>query len=97
VAIVDVTPAARTGFGIAGELLALPVPPVVILTSSTGRAGFGADLDGHRFIDKAGICAAVIARLTAVPRMSGAPDSSSACPSLGWAWPSRTHWPVVSS
>jgi DNA-binding NarL/FixJ family response regulator len=64
VAIVDVTPAATAGFGIAAELLALPAPPAVILTSSAGRAEFGAALAGHRFIGKAGMCAAAIARLT---------------------------------
>ena len=63
VAIVDVAPAASAGFGIADELLALPAPPVVILTSSADRAQFGAGLSGHRFIGKAGLCAAAIARL----------------------------------
>ena len=58
------TPAASAGFGIADELLALPAPPAVILTSSAGRAESGAALAGHRFIGKAGICAAAIARLT---------------------------------
>ena len=38
VVIVDVTPAADTGFGIARRLRALrPAPPVVVLTSSTDR------------------------------------------------------------
>jgi DNA-binding NarL/FixJ family response regulator len=63
VAIVDVAPAATTGFAIADELLALPAPPVVILTSSADRAKFGAGLNGHRFIGKASLCAAAIARL----------------------------------
>jgi DNA-binding NarL/FixJ family response regulator len=44
VAIIDVTPAAATGFGIADRLRALPIPPFVILTSSTDRARFGARL-----------------------------------------------------
>jgi DNA-binding NarL/FixJ family response regulator len=63
VAIVDVAPMASAGFGIADELLALPAPPVVILTSSTGRAEFGTRLNGYWFIGKADICAAAIARL----------------------------------
>ena len=63
VAIIDVTPAAGTGFAIAKALLALPAPPIVILTSSIGRAHFGTQLTGHRFIAKADICAAAIASL----------------------------------
>jgi DNA-binding NarL/FixJ family response regulator len=63
VAIVDVAPAAATAFGIADELLALPNPPVVILTSSADRAEFAAGLRGHRFIGKAHICATAIDRL----------------------------------
>jgi DNA-binding NarL/FixJ family response regulator len=63
VAIVDVTPAAAAGFGIAGGLLALPAPPIIILTSSADRSKFGTGLNGHRFIAKADICAAAIARL----------------------------------
>jgi DNA-binding NarL/FixJ family response regulator len=74
VAIIDVTPAANTGFGIAGRLRALPAPPVVILTSSTDRTQFGARLDGHRFIAKADICAAAIARLARAPDPGG-PES----------------------
>ena len=62
--IVDVTPAAGTGFGIARRLRALPAPPIVILTSSTDRTRFGARLDGHEFIAKADIRSAAIARLT---------------------------------
>jgi CheY-like chemotaxis protein len=61
--IVDVMPAADTGFGIARRLRALPAPPIVILTSSTDRTRFGAQLDGHVFIAKADICSAGIARL----------------------------------
>lgn len=71
VAIVDVTPAASTGFGIAGGLLALPAPPIVILTSSTDRTKFGAELNGYRFIAKAGICAAAITRLATTPAPPG--------------------------
>jgi CheY-like chemotaxis protein len=70
VAIVDVTPAANTGFSIADGLLALPAPPAppaIILTSSTDRTRFGTRLNGHRFIAKADICAAVIARLARTP------------------------------
>jgi DNA-binding NarL/FixJ family response regulator len=72
VVIVDVTPAAETGFGVARRLRALPTaPPVVILTSSTDRARFGARLDGHVFIAKADICSAAIARLARSPGTDG--------------------------
>ena len=68
VVIVDVTPAADTGFGIARRLRALrPAPPVVVLTSSTDRARFGAQLDGHVFIAKADISSAAVAELTRSP------------------------------
>lgn len=67
VAIIDVTPAASTGFSIADELLALPAPPTIILTSSTDRTHFGTRLNGHRFIAKADICAAAIGRLARTP------------------------------
>jgi DNA-binding NarL/FixJ family response regulator len=64
VVIVDVTPTAGTGLGIARRLRALlPAPPIVILTSSTDRTRFSTKLDGHMFIAKADICAAAIARL----------------------------------
>ena len=64
VVIVDVTPALGAGFRIARRLRALlPAPPSVILTSSTDRAQFGAQLDGHRFIAKADIRSAAIAQL----------------------------------
>ena len=70
--IVDVTPAADTGFGIARRLRALlPAPPIVILTSSTDRTRFGAQLDGHVFIAKADICSAAIARLARSPETDG--------------------------
>jgi DNA-binding NarL/FixJ family response regulator len=68
VAIIDVTPAADTGFGLADQLRALPIPPIVILTSSTDRTQFGARLDGHLFIAKADICAAAMARLARTPK-----------------------------
>ena len=72
VVIVDVTPAAETGFGIARRLRALlPAPPIVILTSSTDRTRFGAQLDGHVFISKADICSAAIARLARSPETDG--------------------------
>ena len=61
------TPAANTGFSIADGLLALPAPPAIILTSSTDRTRFGSRLNGHRFIAKADICAAAIARLARTP------------------------------
>ena len=72
VIIVDVTPAADRGFGIARRLRALqPAPPSVVLTSSTDRAQFGAQLDGHVFIAKADICSAAIARLARSPERDG--------------------------
>jgi CheY-like chemotaxis protein len=74
VAIVDVTPADARGFVIADGLLALPVPPTIILTSSTDRTRFGARLSDHRFIAKADICAAAIARLARSPG-TGGPES----------------------
>ena len=75
VVIVDVTPTADTGFGIARRLRALlPASPVVILTSSSDRTRFGAQLDGHVFIPKADICAAAVARLVRSPETDG-PES----------------------
>jgi DNA-binding NarL/FixJ family response regulator len=75
VIIVDVTPAAGTGFGIARRLRALlPDPPIVILTSSTDRTRFGTQLGGHVFIAKADICSAAIARLARSPEADG-PES----------------------
>ena len=72
VVIVDVTPTAETGFGIAHRLRALlPAPPIVILTSSTDRTQFGAQLDGHLFIAQADICSAAIARLARSPGTDG--------------------------
>jgi DNA-binding NarL/FixJ family response regulator len=68
VIIVDVTPAADRGFGIARRLRALqPAPSSVVLTSSTDRAQFGAQLDGHVFIAKADISSAAVAELTRSP------------------------------
>ena len=72
VAIVDLTPAADTGFAIAEALLALPFPPIVILTSSIGRTHFSAELNGHRFIAKADVCAA---RLPGKNPQTGGPES----------------------
>ena len=72
VVIVDVTPAADTGFSIARRLRALlPAPPIVILTSSTDRTRFGARLDGHEFIAKADIRSAAIARLVRSSETNG--------------------------
>jgi DNA-binding NarL/FixJ family response regulator len=67
VAVVDVRPAVDTGFAMVGRLRALPVPPVVILTSSIDHAELGARLNGHRFIAKADICAATLIQLATVP------------------------------
>jgi len=55
VAVVDVRPAAGTGFGMARRLRALPG-----LTSSVAPAEFGARLDGHSFVAKAALCAEAI-------------------------------------
>ena len=74
VAIIDVTPAADAGFGVAYRLGALPAPPIVILTSSSDRTLFGAQLNGYLFIAKADICAAAIARLTRAAQ-TGSPQS----------------------
>ena len=69
VVIVDVTPTADTGFGIARRLRALlPIPIIAILTSSTDRTRFGARLDGQLFIAKADICTAAIDRLARIPK-----------------------------
>jgi DNA-binding NarL/FixJ family response regulator len=65
VVVIDVTPAADTGFDIARGLRALAIPPVVILTSSAGRAQFGPQLDGYQFLPKADISATAIADLAA--------------------------------
>ena len=64
VAIVDITPRADAGLGIARSLRALAGPPIVVLTSTAARAEFGPAINGYRFIAKADICAAAIARLT---------------------------------
>ena len=72
VVIVDVTPAADTGFGVARRLRALrPAPPIVILTSSTDRTQFGVQLDGHIFVAKADISSATIAQLARSPATDG--------------------------
>ena len=60
VVVVDVSPAAGAGFGLARRLCALPHPPAVVLTSSADPAEFGTRLDGHSFVAKAGLCAAAI-------------------------------------
>jgi len=67
IVIVDVAPATGTGFGVARELCGLPAPPVVILTSSAGRARFGAQINSYRFVAKADITATVIASLADTP------------------------------
>jgi DNA-binding NarL/FixJ family response regulator len=63
VAIVDVTPTADTGFAIARGLRALPVPPIVIITSSADRARLGTQVNTFRFLAKADISATAIAAL----------------------------------
>jgi len=60
VTVVDVSPSAGAGFGMARRLAALPDPPDVVLTSSADPAEFGGRLDGHSFIAKAGLCAKAI-------------------------------------
>ena len=72
VVIVDVTPAAGTGFGIARRLRALqPSPPIVMLTSSTSRTQFGTRLHGHVFVAKADVSSATIAQLARSPETDG--------------------------
>ena len=72
VVIVDVTPAANTGFGSARRLRALlPAPPIVILTSSSDRTQFGVQLDSHIFVAKADISSATIAQLARSPATDG--------------------------
>ena len=58
--IVDVSPVASAGFDLARRLQALPDPPAVVLTSSAAPGEFGARLDGHSFVPKAGLCAQTI-------------------------------------
>jgi CheY-like chemotaxis protein len=60
VVVVDVSPAADAGFGLARRLSSLPHPPAVVLTSSADPAEFGTRLDGHSFVAKAGLCAETI-------------------------------------
>ena len=60
VVVVDVSPVAGAGFGLARRLRALPHPPAVVLTSSADPAKFGTRLDGHSFVAKAGLCAGAI-------------------------------------
>ena len=48
-----------------------PAPPSVVLTSSTGRTQFGAQLDGHMFITKADISSAAVAQLAGFPETGG--------------------------
>jgi DNA-binding NarL/FixJ family response regulator len=60
VVVVDVSPAAGAGFGLARQLHALPHPPAVVLTSSAEPAEFGTRLDGHSFVAKASLCAGAI-------------------------------------
>ena len=74
VVIVDVTPAADTGFDIARRLRALPDQPAVLVTSSANPSYFGRKLDRFRFVAKADISAAVIVRLARSPGREG-PES----------------------
>jgi DNA-binding NarL/FixJ family response regulator len=60
VAVVDVSPWASAGFGMARGLAALPDPPDVVLTSSADPAEFDGRLEGHSFVAKAGLCAKAI-------------------------------------
>lgn len=71
VVIIDVTPTADTGFGIARELCGLPAPPVVILTSSADRAQLLAEVNSHRFIAKADITVTNIASLANTREQAG--------------------------
>jgi two-component system response regulator EvgA len=80
VVIVDVEPAADTGFGIARWLCGLRTPPVVILTSSADRAQFGAKINSYRFVAKADITATVIADLAKTPPPSQTESDTPAKP-----------------
>lgn len=64
------------------RLRALPVPPVVILTSSTDRAQFGAQVNGYWFVAKADISATAIASFAGNPawadRTPASPDAATA-------------------
>jgi len=60
VVVVDVSPAVSAGFELAQRLRALSHPPAVVLTSSAEPAEFGARLDGHSFVAKAGLCTETI-------------------------------------
>jgi DNA-binding NarL/FixJ family response regulator len=60
VVVIDVSPSADDGFGMARRLRALPDPPDVVLTSSAEPAEFGGRLEGHSFVAKAGLCATAI-------------------------------------
>jgi CheY-like chemotaxis protein len=77
VVVIDVSPAAGAGFGMARRLRALPDPPDVVLTSSAEPAEFGGRLDGHSFVAKAGLCARAIRAaapagvLTTLPHSGG--------------------------
>jgi CheY-like chemotaxis protein len=88
VVIVDVAPAADTGFGIARGLCGLPAPPVVILTSSADRVQFGAKINSYRFVAKADITATVIASLANTPP-AGQAAGTPAKPGRENEWPSR--------
>ena len=60
VVVVDVSPPAGAGFGMARRLRALSPAPDVVLTSSAEPAEFGGRLNGHSFVAKAGLCAMAI-------------------------------------
>jgi DNA-binding NarL/FixJ family response regulator len=57
VAIVDVSHGNPAGLDVARRLRALQGAPAVVLTSSSHRSAFGAELDGYGFVAKADICA----------------------------------------
>lgn len=62
-AIVDVAPGHTRGIGIAGQLVALPHPPAVVLTSSSKRYTLGSGVDPHLFVAKADLCGDAIIKL----------------------------------
>lgn len=75
VAVVDVSPSAGAGFAMARRLRALTGPPAVVLTSSAGPAEFGARLEGHSFVAKAGLCAKAIRDAASKGVLAGPPHS----------------------
>ena len=67
-ALIDVTPGSALGLAVASQLRRLADAPVVLLTSSSGRSRFGAELDGYPLLAKADVCGQAIISLAAAWR-----------------------------